>query len=277
MVSVIIIDKVDILRRSMKRVLERAEDVSVLAEAADPGEGLNLCKFHKPDVVVFEADLASKMFWAALKQVREQCPETHVILLAGTQATEVRQVAVHMGIAAVVAKPIDADTLLATVSDVVNGRQTLSARANKGDDGPAWAAPSMVVVGSDADSRELLCQAAGLGGAEVVESTASLEAGAAACRAQSAHLLAVDLTQLGPTALDVMAALRAECPALKMVVVSAAADAQTVSRVHDMGVEAYLLKPVQPTVLAARLAQVLAAAPRSVPDAATASAAAAGN
>jgi signal transduction histidine kinase/DNA-binding response OmpR family regulator len=95
-------------------------------EAADGEAGLAAGRQHRPGVILIDTRLPNLSDLAVLRALKE-CPETAsipVIMMTGSEAvrTEVRARALAMGVADLVQKPIDIDTLVAEVRAFMNAR-----------------------------------------------------------------------------------------------------------------------------------------------------------
>jgi len=90
-ISVILVDDHNLVRRGFRRLLEDDPDISVVGEAGDGHEALELVKSFKPDVVVMDFALPSMNGAVATRRIRDLSPATAVLILSmHEEATYVR-------------------------------------------------------------------------------------------------------------------------------------------------------------------------------------------
>lgn len=81
MIRVIIADDQVLLRESIAYILNNEEDIEVIAMASDGKEALELCKTHKPDIVIMDIQMPEMNGVAATKAIKEVLPDTKVMIL----------------------------------------------------------------------------------------------------------------------------------------------------------------------------------------------------
>lgn len=78
---ILIVDDHPVVRRGVRAILDGQPGLHVCAEAADGDTALDLVKKDKPDLVVLDLTLPNKNGLDVTVTVREQFPETEVLVL----------------------------------------------------------------------------------------------------------------------------------------------------------------------------------------------------
>lgn len=116
---------------------------------------------------------------------------------------------------------------------------------------------TVVIADDDVDIRRLVTISAGRAGLEVVADVADGNEAIAAIRRFVPDLAVLDVAMPGLTGLEICRLVRADpaLTAVRVVLLSAAADENSVHSGLDAGAIDYLSKPFSPRELAARLAE----------------------
>lgn len=122
---IILADDHHIVRQGFRALLER-EGFSVVGEATNGAEAIDLAKTLKPDVAVFDLAMPLRNGLDAAREVLQAGAATHVILL--TMHTEEHQIAAALraGIRAYLLKTQAAEDLVHAIREVVRGQIYLS-------------------------------------------------------------------------------------------------------------------------------------------------------
>jgi CheY-like chemotaxis protein len=107
----------------------------------------------------------------------------------------------------------------------------------------------VLLVEDDAENRELMAEVLGLSGYEVV-TAATGQDGLRTLSETSVDVVVTDLGMPGMGGLEVAKAAKAIAPAVPVVIVTGYVDREDVSRARGKHVDAVLVKPVDPEVLA---------------------------
>ena len=78
---ILLADDHAILRAGLSMLIEAQPDMVVAAEAGDGEEAVAKARRTKPDVVILDLTMPGLSGFAALRQIRAECPDTHVLLL----------------------------------------------------------------------------------------------------------------------------------------------------------------------------------------------------
>ncbi len=80
-ITVIVVDDHEMVRKGLIGYLETEDDIKVLGEAENGTKAIKLCAKHKPDVVLMDLIMDVMDGVEATKQIKEQLPQTTVIIL----------------------------------------------------------------------------------------------------------------------------------------------------------------------------------------------------
>lgn len=136
---VLIVDDTPDLRLLLQLSLSRYQGVSVVAEAGDGQEGVELAREHQPDVVLLDLAMPRMDGLQALPLIREVAPEARVVVLSGFDESRMAGAATVAGAHAYLRKGASPDELIATVASVL-GRPVPALRARPGRPSPVPAA-----------------------------------------------------------------------------------------------------------------------------------------
>jgi len=81
-ISVLLVDDHSLVRRGFRRMLEDEADISVVGEASDGKEAVELARSLKPRVVVMDCALPEINGLEATRKILKFAPETLVLMLS---------------------------------------------------------------------------------------------------------------------------------------------------------------------------------------------------
>ena len=124
-VTVVIADDHQLVRQGLRRYLETAEEIRVVGEASGGHEAVQVVGELKPDVVVLDVRMDDLNGIEATKLIREQSPDTGVVILTGHEEERGVLEAVRAGARGYVLKARDAEHLVSTVRLVAGGNMVI--------------------------------------------------------------------------------------------------------------------------------------------------------
>ncbi len=120
-IKVLLVDDQDLIRSALRALLDGAEGVEVVAEAADGQAAVAAAARHRPDVVVMDIRMPVLDGLEATKQIRGALPSVQVIVLTTYDLDDYVFRAVRAGAAGFFLKDGDAEDLIRGVRAVHSG------------------------------------------------------------------------------------------------------------------------------------------------------------
>ncbi|MBH0192228.1 MAG: response regulator transcription factor [Nitrospira sp.] len=115
-----------LFRHSLRALLERERDLTVIAEAADGREAFHLAIAHKPDLVLMDIDMPSRDGVTATKLIHSCVPDTRVVLLSAHDDDARIVEAVEAGAFGYLLKDADSPELLRCIRAAARGEHLQS-------------------------------------------------------------------------------------------------------------------------------------------------------
>jgi DNA-binding NarL/FixJ family response regulator len=117
-VSVVIADDQLLFAEALEAILSTDARISVVGRAADGQAAVDLAREHRPDVVLMDIEMPVMDGIEAAEAIRDVVPDTRVIVLTGSAATQDVSRARMAGAAAYVTKDQIAGDLIRAILDV---------------------------------------------------------------------------------------------------------------------------------------------------------------
>ncbi len=145
MITTLIADDHEIVRRGLRGVLETDSTCRIVAEAADGLAAVQLVALHRPALLILDLNLPRLHGIEVLRQTRTTSPHTRTIILSMHEDEPYVVETLRAGAMAYVLKGSDSRELLHAVREVTAGRRFLSATLSE------WAISALVAKPADAD------------------------------------------------------------------------------------------------------------------------------
>ena len=129
MITVLIADDHPMMRAGLTQLLESADDLSVVAAAADGAQAVALDQEHQPDVVMMDISMPVLDGVEATRQIVSARPEAQVVMLTSFAEQDQINAALDAGAIGYLLKDADPDELLRAVRSAALGQAPFSARA----------------------------------------------------------------------------------------------------------------------------------------------------
>lgn len=124
-IRVLLADDHHIVREGIRRLLESASDLQVVAEAGDGEEAQVLLQEHRPDVAVLDIQMPKASGIEVTRWVRAHLPEVGVLILTAYDDDPYVMAVLQAGANGYVLKTASTDDLIQAVRDVHEGKSAL--------------------------------------------------------------------------------------------------------------------------------------------------------
>lgn len=121
-ISVLIADDHKMMREGLRKLIDGEEDMSVVAEAADGAEALEMATAHKPQIVVMDVNMPELNGIEATRKLIEQNAKICVIGLSFHKEERVENAMYEAGASAYLTKSDVFETLCVTIRNQVYGQ-----------------------------------------------------------------------------------------------------------------------------------------------------------
>jgi len=124
-IRILIADDHLIVREGLRLILETAEDLQVVGEAADGAECLRLVPDLTPDVVLMDLQMPGMDGITAIGHLRREHPEIAIVILTTFNEDEMMLRGLQAGARGYLLKDTDRQTLLDTITAAARGETLL--------------------------------------------------------------------------------------------------------------------------------------------------------
>lgn len=163
-VSVMIIDDHEVVRRGIAEVVDRADGLSVIAEAGSVAEAIRRAELMKPEVALVDLRLPDGTGIDIIRELRERAPEVKPIVLTSFDDDDALAEALDAGAKAYLLKSVRGAEITEVIRAVADGRvlldeRTVTRRRADHDDPTADLTPSerkvLDLIGDGLSNREI--------------------------------------------------------------------------------------------------------------------------
>ena len=125
-IRVLVVDDHAVVRRGLATFLLASSDLLLAGEAGSGAEAVQLCGEVRPDVVLMDLVMPDMDGATATQQIRQRCPDVHVIALTSFHDENLVQRALQAGAIGYLLKNVSADQLADAIRAASAGRPTLA-------------------------------------------------------------------------------------------------------------------------------------------------------
>ena len=125
-IRVLIADDHAVLREGLVALIDGQEDLTVVAQASDGLEAIELASEHKPDVIVLDITMPRCGGIRAIDKIREVTPHSRILILTMHDDQTYLRAALAAGAAGYVVKRTAGKQLLAAIREVHEGRSYIN-------------------------------------------------------------------------------------------------------------------------------------------------------
>ena len=122
-ITVMVLDDHEVVRRGICDIIDRADGFTVVAEAANVAQGVRRAVAVRPQVILSDLRLPDGTGLDVVAAVRQQLPETRVVVLTSYDDDEARAAARAAGADVFLAKTAGSAEVLQAVRDAASGRE----------------------------------------------------------------------------------------------------------------------------------------------------------
>ena len=130
-ITVILADDHTVVRQGLRALLEAEEDMSVVGEAENGRQAVQMAKRLQPDVVVMDIAMPSLNGLEATRQVSRESPKSKVLILSSYSDDEYVQQLTDAGAAGYLVKQTAAQDLVAAIREAKKGNAFFSPAISK--------------------------------------------------------------------------------------------------------------------------------------------------
>lgn len=126
MIRVLLADDHDIIRDGLRRLLDDAPDIEVIADAADGRTAVELSQETRPDVVLMDVSMSDLNGIEATRQIRRKTDDVRVVILSMHSDESTVMGALEAGASGYLEKNCSAAEICTAIRDVAAGKSYLS-------------------------------------------------------------------------------------------------------------------------------------------------------
>ncbi|MCP9949111.1 response regulator transcription factor [Actinomadura madurae] len=132
-IRVLLADDQALLRATFRMLIDSCEDMTVVGEASDGAEAVELARAHHPDIVLMDIRMPGMDGLAATSAIcaDPELSATRVLVLTTFETEDYVAQALHAGASGFLGKDVTTDTLLAGLRTVASGEALLSPTATR--------------------------------------------------------------------------------------------------------------------------------------------------
>ncbi len=129
---VLIADDHEVVREGLRTLLQHSGDIEVVAEAGTVQESISAAKAHHPDVVIMDVRLADGSGVEACRAIRDENPDTKVIMLTAFPDDSAVMGAIMAGASGYLLKQARSNDLVEAIRRVGRGESLLDPAVTQG-------------------------------------------------------------------------------------------------------------------------------------------------
>lgn len=130
-ISVLLVDDQSLIRMGFRMVLEAADDITVVGEAADGKTGLQMVRATQPDVVLMDVRMPHMNGIEATAEIVAANPNVKVLILTTFDLDEYAFAALRAGASGFLLKDAKPEELIGAIRNVAHGDATISPRVTR--------------------------------------------------------------------------------------------------------------------------------------------------
>ncbi len=125
-VKIVIADDHPIVRQGLRQMIEAEKNFTIVGEAGDGEDALQLIETHKPDVAVLDIDMPRIGGFDVARQLKRKKSEVGIIFLTMHSEEEIFQTALDLGVKGYVLKDSATTDIVAGIKSIASGKPFIS-------------------------------------------------------------------------------------------------------------------------------------------------------
>lgn len=125
-IDVLIADDFPLIRTAIGDAISRDPDISLVAEASDGAEAIELARSHQPDVILMDVHMPGMSGLVALERIMAETPSARVLMLTATEKADVFLEAIASGAAGYLNKRMSGREIVQAIITVHGGGSVIS-------------------------------------------------------------------------------------------------------------------------------------------------------
>ena len=128
--TIVLADDHPIVREGLRTVLERESDLTVVGEASDGIETVELVERLKPTILILDIRMPRKSGLEVAREIARRSPDTRVLILSMYAGEGYVMEALASGVAGYILKETDTGSLVSAIRQIMDGTRYLSPSVN---------------------------------------------------------------------------------------------------------------------------------------------------
>lgn len=124
--SVLLVDDHPLLRKGLSQLIALEDDLSVVGEADNGKDAINLALEHEPDLIILDLNMQGMDGLETLRAMREQEVSSRIVMLTVSDNDEDVVCAITYGADGYLLKDMDPEQILAKIKEAALGKMVIS-------------------------------------------------------------------------------------------------------------------------------------------------------
>lgn len=125
-IRILVVDDHPVVRQGLRSLLSNHPDLQIIGEADHAQQALDLARREQPDVALLDIRLPGMTGIEVARRLRQDCPETRIIMLTSYDDDEYLIGALEADVQAYLLKSVSDETLVWTIRSVHRGERLIS-------------------------------------------------------------------------------------------------------------------------------------------------------